>query len=338
MFDGTKHCPVSMAVGDFDGDGYKNEVVVVWSDTAAVYFTVRQLNYDNGGFSLKRLGGGRVHEYDYENRPDHSYTTLHCLDEYKARGQNMDGLMGSYSYCVVAGDFDGKGKDEFAVVWRDVQPQDGNFTSGSYSSKQPQWYGYTGRIHVETYKWDPYKFALSGNKFITQEDVQAYDKYNLTYDSRASFIFGWWVDSDAPIGVKAAVGDFDGDGRDELAVLRVMLQWSKYGKYNDPERGGIWKPYDSNLVFGAFVDLYTFKQGSITPEYHAHSTNYGSNGNGWVGFRTDSQDGKKDMAYIELTDYSNFHVDQERPEVVQFFGREWHLKPVTGQRDPYPHR
>ena len=44
-----------------------------------------------------------------------------------------------------------------------------------------------------------------------------------------------WNNMDIPLGVKVAAGDFDGDGHDELAVLRVMLQYSEqYSSYSDP--------------------------------------------------------------------------------------------------------
>lgn len=43
MLDGTPYFPASMAVGDFDHDGYKNEIVVVYSDRSAVHYSVLQI-------------------------------------------------------------------------------------------------------------------------------------------------------------------------------------------------------------------------------------------------------------------------------------------------------
>ena len=60
--------------------------------------------------------------------------------------------------------------------------------------------------------------------------------------------------------MKAAVGDFEGDGRDDIAVLRVMLEyWQVKWRFND-------------LLFGAYVDWYTFDQGSIKPKYNVGSS------------------------------------------------------------------
>ena len=136
--------------------------------------------------------------------------------------------------------------------------------------------GYTGKIHVRTYKW-------YGNGFRTDEDSRAFDTLG-TDDNGYNFS---WNNLDLTLGVKAVVGDFDGDGRDDIAVLRVMLQYTE--QYMDDQDS-----YDlsfSNYVFGAFVDWYSFDNGSIKPNYHGHSNgsqpwNYGDNGNGWVGIRT----------------------------------------------------
>ncbi len=78
----------------------------------------------------------------------------------------MDVFTCSYSACVAAGDFDKDGKTEFAVVYRDTTPSDNNFVT--FADNNSLFVGYTGKIHVKTYKWN-------GSSFQTEEDVQTFD-------------------------------------------------------------------------------------------------------------------------------------------------------------------
>ena len=115
MLDGTVYFPVSMAVGDFDGDGYKNEIAVVFTNRIAVRYVVLQVTHttdasDYSSFTISTLSNGDVDSYGYGDwDPD-----------FVARYLNMDGISCTYSLYTVAGDFDGDGKDEFAIVWRDT--------------------------------------------------------------------------------------------------------------------------------------------------------------------------------------------------------------------------
>ena len=121
--------------------------------------------------------------------------------------------------------------------------------------------------------------------------------------------------------MKAAVGDFDGEGFDDIAVLRIMLQYSeRYG------RDG----FDySNFVFGAFVDWYTFDNGSIKPKYNAHTTNYGDNSNGWVGIR-ETAIGRPMFRNIGISETNTSQPNQNRVRQV------YYMEPITGQQIPYP--
>ena len=270
MLDGTVYFPLSMAVGDFDNDGYTNEIVVVDSNNTAVHYTVLQVTHTgyasfSPSFAINVLNKGDVGIYNYGSGGT----------QYTGRYQNMDGFSCTYSACTVAGDFDKDGKTEFAVVYRDTTPSDNNFIT--FANTFCVFVGYTGKIHVKTYKWN-------GATFQTEEDVQTFDAYqteNSTAGDRKQ-----WNNIDLTLGAKAAVGDFDGDGYDEIVVLRVMLQYSEqYDWTLDTFQY-------SNFVFGGFVDLYTFDRGSIKPKYNAHqyknyqAPNYGDNANGWVGIRT----------------------------------------------------
>lgn len=113
MYDGKKYFPVSMAVGDYDGDGYKNEAVIVCSDTKGVYFWDFKLTYANGGFSLGLQSSGTPFMYDSEtNHLDGIARTLSC-------SVVTDGewhIAFPVGVKAAVGDFNGDGRDDIAVM------------------------------------------------------------------------------------------------------------------------------------------------------------------------------------------------------------------------------
>ena len=309
MLDGTIYYPLSMAVGDFDNDGYANEIAVVNTNRIAVHYHVLQISHTgssakDANFSVSVLNNGDVGSYGYGG----------WEPQYTGRYLNMDGITCTFSICTVAGDFDGDGKTEFAVVWRDTSPNDSIFTN--FAGNNSLFVGYTGKIHVKTYKWN-------GSTFQTEEDVRGFDMDDVVYgdggDDRK------WNNIDLPLGVKAAVGDFDGDGHDDIAVLRVMLQYTE-------QRGSDFQY--SNFVFGAFVDWYTFDKDSIKPKYNGHSNsggkwNYGDSKNGWVGIRTTGMG----MPWFDNEGISNNDPSQGNQNKIR---RRYYLSPITGEQNPYP--
>lgn len=275
MYDGVQYCPVKMAVGDYNGDGYTNEFVVVWSDTAAVYYTVRQLNYDSSGFSLTRLDGGNVFTYDSPTN-------------------HLDGIARTLSCSVVTGDFDGDGTDEFAVVVLDTSKLGGD--CATYDNTKPiadanelapvhnivlgEW---TGKIHIFVHKWNDGGFDVTTRLGDSLYECKELSKETHKYYGYWGISGGEWYIS-FPVGVKAAVGDFNGDGRDDIAVLRVMINYTEH--YSQDEElidknqvssvNDLWLDI-KDMHYGAAVDLYTFDTGSTMPHYfpragHVHTS------------------------------------------------------------------
>ena len=328
MLDGTVYIPVSMTVGDFDNDGYKNEIAVAYSDRAAVRYVVLQATQTSSspiysGFALNVLNNGDVGSYNYNTYYEGFYNGT-----YDGYGGQMDGLTAMYSVATATGDFDGDGQSEFAVVWRDTTPNNFERFSMLPATSYFLFVGYTGKIHVKTYKWN-------GGGYSTEEDVQAFDAYSSENDSDRNM---HWNNLDLPLGVKATAGDFDGDGRDDIAVLRIMLQCSEYYNFNDDT---FWY---SNFVFGGFVDWYTFNSGSIHPNYRAHSweptdpttvgsqpPNYGVNQNGWVGIRSTGN------MWLGRISQIGIDVDNEKQPGTQNQIRQiYYVQPLTGAQDAYP--
>ncbi len=322
MLDGTVYFPVSMTVGDFNNDGYKNEIAVVYSDRTAVRYAVLQVtlqgdNEGGGGFNVSVLKNDTVDTYNYTAT---SWDGYDVTGQYQARGGNMDGISCTYSVCTVTGDFDGDGQIEFAVIWRDTSPNANRDVFKWFYTGNSFFAGYTGKIHVRTYKWN-------GSGFQTEEDVRGFDILGGNDDD-----YHRWRDLDLTLGVKAAVGDFDGDGRDDIAVLRVMLQYTEFFNHVNDSFSY------SNYVFGAFVDWYSFDTGSIKPNYHGHSNsgrydnnwNYGDNKNGWVGIRTTNM-------WMPHFDQVGIPVGDDSQETQIKVRQQYYIKPITGEDlTPYP--
>ena len=275
-------------------------------------------------FNVSVLKSDTVDTYDYTSSTvvdvwgDESDTS----QQYQARGGSMDGISCTYSVCTVAGDFDGDGRTEFAVIWRDTSPNQNIFTN--FSSNSSLFAGYTGKIHIRTYKWN-------GSDFQTEEDVRGFDLWGSTENGDGSIK---WNNIDLVLGVKAAVGDFDGDGRDDIAVLRVMIQYTEQYRYFSDS----FEFSYSNYVFGAFVDWYSFDTGSIKPNYHGHSNsgpydnnwNYGDNKNGWVGIRTTNLW----MPRFDQVDIDSYDDSQGNQHKIR---QQYYIKPITTEDlTPYP--
>gem|GEM_PF-2861282 len=319
MFDGTVYFPLSMAVGDFDNDGYKNEIVVAYSTKTVVAYTVLQVTKKDTAPEYSHYASFNVNVLKVDDEVDkYDYWSFDGAinqgewAQYRARGSNMDGISCTYSLCTVAGDFDGDGQTEFAVIWKDLSPNDNRYKW--FYPAHFVFLGYTGKIHVRTCKWN-------GSDFQTEEDVRGFDSWDL-YNEH------FWYESfryiDLPLGVKAAAGDFDGDGRDDIAVLRVTL---KYTERNGYHNGNVVSFSYSDLVFGGFVDWYNFDEGSIKPIYHGHSNNDNSNSNGWVGTSTTN---------MQMPLYSQVGTTSESQENQNKIRKRYFLEPITGEQKPYP--
>ncbi len=99
LMGGTVYFPLDMAVGDFNNDGYANEIVVVDTNRIGVHYKLIQITHTgstskDAAFSIKQISGGDAGGYDYVN-----WNPI-----YAGRYANQDGVSCTYSICTVAGD------------------------------------------------------------------------------------------------------------------------------------------------------------------------------------------------------------------------------------------
>ena len=156
---GIRGC--SIAACDIDGDGYKNEIAMTWTENDGTWMYCFQVQKSGDNVSVSKL-------LDY------------IIDS--SGGYNDDGYMGYRQSCpnTVTGDFDGDGRDEIAFVGR-VFPFGENCM----------------RVHIADYNPDNGSWNHASDGF----DVTPNQYHN----------------AESPC--KAARCDFDGDGKDELAIL-----------------------------------------------------------------------------------------------------------------------
>lgn len=143
-----------VAAGDFDGDGYKNEIAVCFNDDNNVFAYFFRLTFANGQGSVERLYNVTIHNAGYWSTSANKQASPN----------------------VVAGDFNGDGKDEAAFVNK-------TFPYGEANNQM--------RVTIieRDKKTGEWKVAMAGISGIHETAC------------------------------KAARCDFDGDGKDELAIL-----------------------------------------------------------------------------------------------------------------------
>ena len=76
MLDGTVYFPLSMAPGDFDKDGFKNEIAVAYSTRAAIGYTVLQITHtgstsQDADFSVSVMKADIAYKYKYNSYYEH---------------------------------------------------------------------------------------------------------------------------------------------------------------------------------------------------------------------------------------------------------------------------
>lgn len=130
---------LKVAVGDFNNDGYENEVAMLTSDRKEIYLRFYQVTYDTSTkkFSIKEMPNTARTLYTY-----------HESDYIKKWSYNGSSRLPGGD--IVAGDFDGDGKTELAAIYY------ADAVSGFHATdEEARMHGATP-VHLNTdiYKWN----------------------------------------------------------------------------------------------------------------------------------------------------------------------------------------
>lgn len=177
---------VSIAVGDFDGDKYNNELALMINSRREIRLFVYKMNFSGGKLEVKFLG-------DKSGMQLYTSVWWGVLEEQPVTD-------------MAAGDFDGDGRDEIAVLYKrpyraTALKNDKGWSNGPM----------TGDVNCRVYQWN----ANRGD-FDYKERAKAYNKEELI-DSA----FEIWPEAKVAgvVGLRAAAADLDGDGKDEIVTL-----------------------------------------------------------------------------------------------------------------------
>ena len=165
-----------VAVGDLDRDGRADELALLYNDESGsdkpYYIRVYKVSRSGNTLNAVQIGG------DGDKGRLSSKANFHYRTEASA---------------MLTGDFDGDGKDEFALVASDKKG-DGNRTY----------------ISVEIFKWNGSGWDV-GYKSASSDS-----HYQLANGGHGTEYRTW--------GLQAAAGDMDGDGKDEIVTLAIHGQ------------------------------------------------------------------------------------------------------------------
>ncbi len=240
---------VSLAVGDFDGDKYNNEVALMINALQDIWIFVYRLNYSNGKLELTSLGDRRgIHAFS-TNQWDNDIERQPVTD-------------------MVAGDFDGDGTDEIALLFK--IPNRSNAKDIKDAKGWPDG-PMVGDIHCKIHKWNAGRGA-----YDIDETSQSYTQTDVT--NGTTNIYSQATVSGV-IGLRAAAADLDGDGKSEIVTL--LLGYYHRKAWDSSKSSFLRSAYEFRRDdFYAYPHLavWTFNRGSIKPIHDSHVKGGGESG------------------------------------------------------------
>ena len=222
----------SAVFGDFDGDKHDNEMAVMMVLDTEIRLFVYRLILKDGKLELRAMdNAGGIQVY--------SNTTVY------------QGYLESQPVSdMVAGNFDGEGGDEIAVLYkRPTQLKELAHNKG--------WtYGpIAGDVNCAVYQWNAEK-----HKFDKAETAKAYNKYEIRRTGVIE-VHNPIANVSGIVGLRATAADLDGDGKDEIAT--VLLGYYHRKQWDAPIKA--YKYRDDYFSAYPHLAVWTFNRGSIKP-------------------------------------------------------------------------
>ena len=181
---------VSLAVGDFDGDKYNNEVALTITMRLELRLFVYRLIVSDGSLALRSPG-------------DPKGILVHSTNQWGI------GLEDQPVTDMVAGDFDGDGTSEIAVFFKNVWRATGIKYPRGWSDGPK-----VGDIRCRVHKWNAQKGA-----FDTAETVKDYHGEKKYHHNFLLWELYDYSLATGVVGLRAVTADLNGDGRDEIATV-----------------------------------------------------------------------------------------------------------------------
>ena len=224
---------VSMAVGDFDGDKYNNEIAVMINTEKDIRLFVYRLNYSDGKLTLRAMtDASGIHVFS-------TNLWLNYLEEQPVSD-------------MTAGDFDGDGKDEIALLYKEPEKSNAaNIKDERGWREGPM----VGDIHCKVYQWN----ANTGS-FNSQETTKSYVKTDVENGTMDMYPY---AKVSGVLGLRAAAADLDGDGKSEIVTL--LLGYFHRKAWDSKIKAYQFRRDD----FYAYPHLavWTFDRGSTKPKH-----------------------------------------------------------------------
>ena len=239
---------VSIAVGDFDGDKYNNEVALMINARQDIWIFVYRLNYSNGKLELTSLDHPRgIHAFS-TNQWDNDIERQPVTD-------------------MVAGDFDGDGTDEIALLFKIPNRSNaGNIKDAKGWPDGPM----VGDIHCKILKWNAGRGA-----YDIDETSQSYTQTDVTNGTTGIYS---QATVSGVIGLRAAAADLDGDGKSEIVTLLLGYYHRKAWNSDNSFLRLAYEFRRDDFYAYPHLAVWTFNRGSIKPIHDSHVKGGGESG------------------------------------------------------------